>query len=96
MASAKDRKRISWTEDMDKKLVEAVMHFGMSNWVRVAEQVGIDRKACRVRFMACFNTINRSEWTHEEDEALLDLFRQFGRKWTVISKQFPSSESKSR
>lgn len=84
------KKRTIFTKEEDKRLMKAVEDFGDGNWRVIAFCVGNrTSRQCHDRWSKFLNpSINRSEWTKEEDELLLNKFNELGPKWTNISKFF--------
>lgn len=79
----------AWTEEEDALLSHHVREMAKGNWVGVAEHVaGRTPKQCRERWMLVLDpTINKDEWTPEEDEQLLVLHQAHGNAWALIAKQ---------
>ena len=82
-----------WLHEEDAVLKELVEEFGVKKWSKIAtvlnERFCNNRKGknCRERWNNHLNsTINKGEWTYEEDLKLLTMYKDFGRKWSTISK----------
>ena len=80
-----------WTDEEDKKLIEAIDLFGPSNWTSVAKFVGNNRNRsqCSQRYKRDIcPSIKREKWTTEEDEQLFRLIDKFGtHSWTRIARE---------
>ncbi|KAK2867939.1 hypothetical protein FQN49_003325 [Arthroderma sp. PD_2] len=79
----------AWTSEEDSFLREAVRAEGKS-WMRVAQHVP-QRTAdqCAKRWQHFLDpTLDRSEWTAEENECLLRAVQQHGRRWLDIRNQY--------
>ncbi|KAL7716725.1 Transcription factor WEREWOLF [Entamoeba marina] len=79
----------SWTHEEDERLLKAVEFIGDSNWVEIAKFVNTrSRKQCRERFINHVSpTIDRREWTKEEDDIILGMYQLVGGKWCQINKK---------
>lgn len=56
---------------------------------------GFDRipNACRTGAKNPLNSeVDRGDWTREEDEALVELYKQHGPQWAVIAGAMPPNE----
>ncbi|KAK2736775.1 hypothetical protein FQN57_000547 [Myotisia sp. PD_48] len=83
----------AWTSDEDILLRNAVQAEGRSSWMRVAAHVP-RRTAdqCAKRWQHFLDpSLDRSEWTKDDNQTLLQAVQQHGRKWLEIRNQlFPS------
>jgi hypothetical protein len=84
-------RKTTWTLEEDLALIRAVNIFGKNDWKKVALFVPLrNHKKCRERYNNQLDPeINKSQFTEEEDEKLLKLVEEYGRKWTEISKFIP-------
>ncbi|KAH0795859.1 Myb-like DNA-binding domain containing protein [Histomonas meleagridis] len=83
-------KKGSWTKDDDDKLRNHVHENGEKNWCVIGSILGRTGKQCRERWVSCLQpNIKSYPWTLEEDELLMKLVREMGRKWVQIGKFFP-------
>ena len=71
-------------------MVRAVKQFGDNNWSIVASVVGgRSKRQCSERWKKFLcPTINVSTWTAEEDELLLEKYKEYGPKWTFMIRFF--------
>lgn len=83
-----------WTHEEDIKLMGLVEKFGVKKWAIISnflnEEFSSNRKGknCRERWNNHLNpSINKGEWTYEEDLKLLLKHKELGRKWSMISKE---------
>ena len=80
-----------WSDTEDLRLLAAINHYGLNDWVNVAKFVGNDRKKsqCSQRWNRVLNPdISKTTWTEEEDKKLMDLILELGDKsWCSISKR---------
>ena len=83
-----------FTPREDEMLKEAVEKFH-KNWAQIAQALG-NRTArqCRDRwnYYLCPDT-NLEEFSPEDDQRLLNLFTQFGNKWSLIAPHFEGRTS---
>ncbi|KAL0237008.1 hypothetical protein PCE1_000405 [Barthelona sp. PCE] len=87
------RKPQLWTQQDDDRLREAVKVFKGKNWKQVARRVG-NKTAdqCSQRWHRCLHpAIKKGPWTKEEDEQLIRIYYEVGRKnnWKAISSRIP-------
>ncbi|GAA6006249.1 uncharacterized protein JCM10292_000035 [Rhodotorula paludigena] len=80
-----------WTVEEDDKLRELVDELGSEKWVVIAGELGTRTgKQCRERWHNHLDpSINKSDWTPEEDAKLHELHAALGPKWAEISKHLP-------
>ncbi|KAJ6225939.1 snRNA-activating protein complex subunit 4 [Anaeramoeba flamelloides] len=85
-----ETKKGMWTDIEDNLLVNAIKLFGDSNWSQVSVFVyGRNSKQCRERWNNQLNPdINRSQFTVEEEELLIQKQKELGNKWTTIAQFF--------
>lgn len=86
----KTRKPFSPAEDQIINFTVSII--GTKQWPMIAKFVkGRTSKQCRDRYMNYLKPgLSVNEWTTEEDNFLLDLYKKFGPKWGVINKFFNS------
>lgn len=84
------RSKAMFSKEEDKKLIKAVRTFGENNWKIVSLYVeNRTVRQCRERWKKFLcPSLNRSSWTREEDEILLEKYKEYGPKWSQISKYF--------
>ncbi|CAK71980.1 unnamed protein product (macronuclear) [Paramecium tetraurelia] len=82
------RTKKKWTVDEDKILLESYAEFGRQ-WIKISQKLpGRTSKQVRDRYVNQINpTINHDHWTDEEDEIILEEFKQGGARWAIISKK---------
>ncbi|MCL7040443.1 hypothetical protein MKW94_007437 [Papaver nudicaule] len=80
-----------WRPAEDEKLRELAERYGPHNWNAIAEKLqGRSGKSCRLRWFNQLDpTINRTPFTDEEEERLLQSHRIHGNRWAVIARLFP-------
>ena len=80
-----------WTPEEDAKVVRLVKLHGNKKWSFIARQLtGRLGKQCRERWYNHLNPdINKSEWTEEEDQRLVDAHAELGNRWAEIAKRLP-------
>ena len=80
-----------FTREEDKILKKLVAVHGSSNWIKIASLME-DRNSrqCRERWLNYLSPkLNKSEWTEEEDEFLLEMIQHTGKRWVKIASFFP-------
>jgi len=83
--------KIVWTAEEDQQLLQLVHELGPRRWSAIAAQLpGRVGKQCRERWHnhLC-PTVNKDEWTEEDDQLIMQLVQQMGTKWSHIAKQLP-------
>ncbi|MDR0445405.1 MAG: hypothetical protein LBG98_03975 [Puniceicoccales bacterium] len=91
----KDKLYKRFTPEEDKALIAAVQKYRPMNWERVAEWLpGRTARQCRDRWTKFLdpNVLHRP-FSSEEDELLMQLVAEYGRKWTFFLEFFPSRTS---
>jgi hypothetical protein len=77
-----------WTPEEDAQVIELVRIHGQKKWSMIARELkGRLGKQCRERWYNHLNPdINKSEWTSEEDEIIMEAHGRLGNKWAEIAK----------
>ncbi|EAY12840.1 Myb-like DNA-binding domain containing protein [Trichomonas vaginalis G3] len=80
-----------WSADEDELLLSCVHKSGPYMWDQIAKHIpGRSGKQCRERWITVLDpSINRDEWSAEEDAKLLILQSQQGNKWASIASSMP-------
>lgn len=75
----------------DMKIVELVKQYGAKKWTIISKHlVGRIGKQCRERWHNHLNPdINKSPWTNEEEQFILDFHAKNGNQWAKIAKYMP-------
>ncbi len=79
--------RKPWTCEEDSIVKELVKKNGR-NWQKISGLMSFSRSAkqIRERFSNVLDkNIRKSQWTEEEDQLLMGLFRKYGKKWAKIA-----------
>lgn len=76
-----------WTNVEDEILKAAVQKYGLNQWSRVASLLTKkNAKQAKARWNEWINpTINKTEWTRDEDEKLLNLVKLLPNQWRSIA-----------
>jgi hypothetical protein len=89
--SRKGSKKMKFTNSEDAKLIALVGNNRENvNWELVATALG-NRTArqCKDRYHAYLAPgLNKSEWSEEEDDLLLELVSKYGQKWKTLAPSF--------
>ena len=86
-------KKGTWTADEDEKLLTLYKNWGKDglykNWGALSIHLeGRSSKQCRERYTYYLDpSVNRSDFTSEEDKKLLEMHSKIGNKWSEIAKQ---------
>lgn len=85
------KKKENWTESEDKLLLSLVQKYGAKNWTEIAtsfpNRLG---KQCRERWYNHLSPeVNKSKWTEQEDQILLNAYMEFGSRWSIIANYLP-------
>merc|ERR1740117_2431488 len=82
--------KIVWSVEEDQQLLQLVHTIG-PRWSAVAAQLpGRVGKQCRERWHnhLC-PSVNKEDWTEEEEQMIMELVQQVGTKWALIAKRLP-------
>lgn len=81
----------TWTENEDTILAEKVCIFGARNWTQIAKFLpGRIGKQCRERWHNHLSpNVNKTKWTKDEDNKILELHSRMGNRWCDIAKYLP-------
>lgn len=78
---------MNWTEEEDRILIEKATENNGKNWSAVASCFeGRTAIQCSARFKRIQPGIIKGAWTENEDKQLLDLYKHYGKNWSLISK----------
>ena len=91
MGGKRDVVKRAWTAEEDAQLLRLVEEHGPRRWSVIAAQLyGRVGKQCRERWHnhLC-PSVNKEEWTEEEDRMIMELVQQMGTKWSKIVKLLP-------
>ena len=91
MCTPMKKVRIPFSEQEDNLVSYLVSLFGTRRWQHVAHFLkGRTAKQCRDRYTNYLMPgIKKGEWSKEEDKLIVQLFMQYGSKWSKIKKSFP-------
>ncbi|GAA6015062.1 hypothetical protein JCM10207_008716 [Rhodosporidiobolus poonsookiae] len=80
-----------WTLKEDEQLRALVTRYGSEKWVMISSEIGTrSGKQCRERWHNHLDpTINKSEWTPEEEALVKELHARMGPRWAEMSKHLP-------
>lgn len=83
------KNRFPWSIEEDNSLMELVQKYGQ-NWSIIASSLpGRTGKQVRERYLNNLDPLlNRSKFSLEEDEKIIELYVSLGPKWKEISKNF--------
>ncbi|TXG54663.1 hypothetical protein EZV62_019919 [Acer yangbiense] len=73
-----------WTVEEDKMLTDYVKVHGKGQWNRIAKKTG------KLRWMNYLSpTVNRSNFTEQEEDLIIRLHNLLGNRWSLIAKRVP-------
>lgn len=88
-----------WSAEEDE-LLKGLIQGGSKKWSEIAHRLNTDMhrgltvrsgKQCKERWNNHLNpSINRGEWTLEEDIQLLELYQTHGNRWSLIARESPT------
>jgi len=80
-----------WTPEEDETVIRLVKVHGTKKWSLIARQLnGRLGKQCRERWYNHLDpSINKGEWTQEEDKKLVELHKELGNRWAELAKRLP-------
>ena len=79
-----------FTPEEDQMLTHLVLKNSENSWEEIADQMpGRNARQCKDRWQRYLSPdVNKSEWTHEEEQLLIKLVHDLNGKWVKISKYF--------
>ena len=85
-------KKTAWTPEEDRLLLELYEKYG-SKWSTIARSIeGRTDDACSKRYREALDpSLKKDEWSTEEDERLLEVWRRIGGKWGQIGQEMQRS-----
>lgn len=92
--ATKARKRIPFTKEEDRQLLQLVQYFGANdknNWYFIASHIkGRTPRQCRERYQLflCDNIRKKAKWTKNEDELLISKYKLLGPHWKQMEPYF--------
>lgn len=90
--SRKKVKKIKFTKEEDEKLYSLVEKYGENEWALISSHMeNRNPRQCRERWKNCLNPkFSTNKWTKEEDNLLLEKFKEIGNHWNKITQYFPN------
>jgi hypothetical protein len=85
-------KKVKFTEAEDLRLLELIRCFGCMDWQAIAAEMrNRSVRQCRERWYHYLSPfVSHNAWTSEEEQLLREKVAECGKKWTHISRFFPS------
>ncbi|KAI5507863.1 RNA polymerase II transcription regulator recruiting protein [Trichomonas vaginalis G3] len=84
-------RKVKFSDEEDRQILALVSAAGENvNWELVSFALGNrTSRQCKDRYHAYLQPgLNKSEWTEQEDQQLIDMVAQFGQKWKFIATSF--------
>ena len=84
--------RVMFTKEEDERIKQLVKKFGTGHWDLIAHFMERrTAKQCRDRYSNyLIPGYFQGEWSKEEDELLIQLYKKNGPKWSVLQRYFPN------
>ena len=88
----KSHSKSKFSLEEDILLTRLVQQFGNQNWALIASKIkGRSTRQCRERYVNYLcPSVNRSPWTEQEDNLLIEKYNQIGPHWKAIADYFPN------
>ncbi|ELP84331.1 hypothetical protein EIN_276810 [Entamoeba invadens IP1] len=85
----KQTKKVRWTKEEDAALLDSVRRNGETNWSKVVLDIpNRTKKQCREHYINSLSTlISKDPFTAEEDKIILQMQKDIGNHWVLISKE---------
>ena len=90
-------KKNAWTTEEDAMLARIIAEQGHGHWTKVAAHLpGRMGRQCRERwFNHLAPEVKKGDWSHEEDQLIVNAVREYGTKWSLIQKSLPGRSDNS-
>lgn len=87
--------RVLFKKEEDEKIMNLVKIFGTKHWDIVAQFIeGRTAKQCHDRYSNyLIPGFFQGEWSEEEDSLLIELYKEYGPRWSIIQKSFKNRSS---
>jgi hypothetical protein len=91
MKQTERKKRVLFTKEEDEIILNFVSVNGASRWERIEKIISTrTSRQCRERWKNFLSpSVQKGEWTNEEDALLESLVAQRGQKWSNFTEFFP-------
>lgn len=88
----KTHPRMPFTSQEDELLSKLVKTYGTNNWQSISTQIpGRNARQCRDRWLNYLSPdVVNGPWTAEEEELLVEKYKEFGPSWKQIATFFPT------
>ena len=90
--TGKPHPRTKFTAEEDAKIEKLVAKYGENDWAKVAAKMkGRNVRQCRERWRNYLSPdLDKSTWKEEEDNLLIEKYKELGPRWKTISSLFPN------
>lgn len=87
----KSHPKFKFGADEDLQLKDLVRKYGENNWTQIAQNMpNRNARQCKERWCNYLSpNICKSPWTQDEDNLLLEKYKEIGARWVQIAKFFP-------
>ncbi|XP_020585535.1 myb-related protein Zm38-like [Phalaenopsis equestris] len=82
----------AWTKEEDERLISHIRSHGEGAWRSLPQAAGLLRcgKSCRLRWINYLRPdLKRGNFTHDEDDLIINLHSLLGNKWSLIAGRLP-------
>ena len=82
--------KAKFSKEDDMRLIHLVLSMPHPDWFWISKQmINRNPRQCRERWFNYLDpTLHKGDWTEEEDEFLLDKYKEFGPHWNAIARFF--------
>lgn len=83
-------KKCKFMPEEDLKLKSLINKYGTGNWIKISQlMINKNPRQCRERWNNYLKPeLSLEPWSHEEDVLLVEKYREYGNRWSKISKSF--------
>lgn len=91
------KSKLHFTKEEDEKIKDFVKKFGTKKWKFIVKFMkGRTAKQCRDRYSNYLSPgIFHGQWSNDEEKLLIELYKKYGSKWSIIHKYFPKRNTNS-
>nr|URY18933.1 MYB protein [Zanthoxylum bungeanum] len=85
-------KKGQWSVEEDRILIAHIQKYGHPNWRALPKLAGLLRcgRSCRLRWLNYLKPdIKRGNFSKEEEEAIINLHKMLGNRWSAIAARLP-------
>jgi len=93
---SKSNSQKKWSPFEDKKLISIVESFGSEKirWLDISRHFFKSSLQCYSRWRQINPKLSKGKWSKDEDEKLIILVKEYGKKWALISRKMKNRSGK--